>query len=298
MFAADGENPWILDVRASPRRAGALATAIASVALAAIVFFAAARWGPAMSAAIASRIVPAPWNEALGAAAVGLVAWGALWVIATLETRREGRRLWRPEPFGRAAVFGGLAFGFGGFCAVTAVASVAGAIAVGPSPPMAVSLGPAALGLALTAFQAAAEESYFRGWMQPALCAGWGPWPGLLATALAYAGLHLLLAGTPGALNFVNLFLMGLLFGVLALRSGGLAASFGAHLAWAWTSGGVFGLQPTPFGSVFALRLRGPVLWSGGLETINGSLATTAVLCALLLTLLTMRAAPRAAARA
>jgi hypothetical protein len=43
------------------------------------------------------------------------------------------------------------------------------------------------------------------------------------------------------------------------------------------------------------LKLRGAALWSGGADTMNGSLATTIVLASLFLTLLTIKGAPQTA---
>jgi membrane protease YdiL (CAAX protease family) len=124
------------------------------------------------------------------------------------------------------------------------------------------------------------------------LCASWGPWLGLLATSALFAGLHMI-AGAHGALAVVNLLLGGMLFGLLALRSGGLAAPAAAHFAWNWTESGVLGLDAGPTGRLLDLRLQGSALWSGGPDTMNGSLAMTIVLSALVLTLMSVK--PQAA---
>jgi hypothetical protein len=51
----------------------------------------------------------------------------------------------------------------------------------------------------------------------------------------------------------------------------------------------VLGLDTGPTGRLFDLRLHGQVLWSGGADTMNGSLAMTIVLVALVLTLLMVK---------
>jgi membrane protease YdiL (CAAX protease family) len=193
--------------------------------------------------------------------------------------------MWRREVHGLGALVGGLAFGFGGFCASTALASVAGVVSMGGGQPFSAPVGGLLVGLTLTAFQSISEETYFRGWLQPVVCANWGPWLGLVATSVLFAGLHLI-AGAHGVLAVVNLLLGGLLFGLLALRSGGLVAPAAAHFAWNWTESDVLGLDPGPTGRIFDLQLRGSTLWSGGADTMNGSLAMTIVLSALVLTLM------------
>jgi membrane protease YdiL (CAAX protease family) len=130
------------------------------------------------------------------------------------------------------------------------------------------------------AFQSTAEEVFFRGWLQPLLCARWGPWFGLATTAALFGALHLI-AGVHGPLAVANVFLAGLLFGLLALRSGGILAPLAAHFAWNWTESGLLGLAPAPMDSLFHLRLGGAALWSGGADAMDGSLGPTLVLLVL-----------------
>jgi membrane protease YdiL (CAAX protease family) len=294
MFAADFENPWIVDVRNARRPPSAVLAALAGGAFAGALLLASTLWGgEALGRIIGLMGDLAPTTRDIIALAIlDIVVFGALMAVAFIAVRREGRRLWRHEVYGLSAFTGGLALGFGGFCASTAVASMAGAISMGDARPFSLSIGPFLLGLALTAFQSVAEESYFRGWLQPVLCASWGPWLGLLATSALFAGLHMI-AGAHGVLAVVNLLLGGVLFGLLALRSGGLAAPAAAHFAWNWTESGVLGLDAGPTGRLLDLRLHGSALWSGGPDTMNGSLAMTIVLSALVLTLMSVK--PQAA---
>jgi membrane protease YdiL (CAAX protease family) len=294
MFAADFDNPWILDVRNARRRPSAVLAALAGGAFAGALLVASTLWGGAALGGIIALMgdLAQTTRDIIALAILDIVVFGALMAVAFIEVRREGRRLWRHEVYGLGAFTGGLALGFGGFCASTAVASLAGAISMGDARPFSMSIGPFLLGLALTAFQSVAEESYFRGWLQPVLCASWGPWLGLLATSALFAGLHMI-AGAHGALAVVNLLLGGMLFGLLALRSGGLAAPAAAHFAWNWTESGVLGLDAGPTGRLLDLRLQGSALWSGGPDTMNGSLAMTIVLSALVLTLMSVK--PQAA---
>jgi membrane protease YdiL (CAAX protease family) len=101
--------------------------------------------------------------------------------------------------------------------------------------------------------------------------------------------LHLA-GGAREPLSLLNLFLGGVLFGLLALRSGGLWAPFIAHFAWNWTEACGLGLEANPGigpnASLFHIALHGDALWSGGDDRLNGSVAMTLVLAALVLGLL------------
>jgi hypothetical protein len=79
----------------------------------------------------------------------------------------------------------------------------------------------------------------------------------------------------------VNIFLAGMLFGLLALRFGNLWAPFAAHWAWNWVEQSVVGLTPNPgvdpLGSLFDLKLTGSWLAGAGPDELNGAAAVTVV---------------------
>jgi uncharacterized protein len=219
-----------------------------------------------------------PWSDILTSGALQIMVFGLFLIVAMAAVGWQGRRLWRAgsEPTTDLAM--GLACGSAGFGAAVLIAFLAGAVA--PATPIPSPVGAILAGAALVLLQSGAEEAFFRGWLQPVLCTSWGAWPGLLLAAAAFAALHII-AGAHGALAVANLFLGGLLFGLLALRTGGLLAPIAAHFAWNWSESGLLGLNPDASGSVLALRLTGAPLWNGGADTMNGSLATTLVLAAL-----------------
>jgi hypothetical protein len=234
----------------------------------------------ALEAAIArlDGDLPEPWSDILTSGALQVMVFGLFLIAAMAAVGWEGRRLWRAgsEPTTDLAM--GLACGSAGFGAAVLIAFMAGAVA--PATPLPSPAGAILAGAALVLLQSGAEEAFFRGWLQPVLCTRWGAWAGLLLTAAAFAALHII-AGAHGALAVVNLFLGGLLFGLLAMRTGGLLAPIAAHFAWNWSESGLLGLNPDAAGSVLALRLTGAPLWNGGADTMNGSLASTLVLAAL-----------------
>ncbi|MCC2975699.1 CPBP family intramembrane metalloprotease [Sphingomonas sp. PL-96] len=142
-----------------------------------------------------------------------------------------------------------------------------------------------ALGLVAIAVQVLAEEALFRGVVQPLLVRGLGSLGGVAGAAVAFAGLHAA-SGAAGPLVLVNMLLGGILFGYLALRSGGIAGAFGAHLAWNAGEQLGFGLDPNPgtggFGALIDFDLVGAARWGGSEDGLNGSWAMALALMALL----------------
>ena len=79
------------------------------------------------------------------------------------------------------------------------------------------------------------------------------------------------------------------MFGLLALRTGGIAAATGTHVAWNALEQLLYGLDPNPgigsFGSVIDKDLIGPALLGGSEDGLNGSLGMTAALMAIVVPL-------------
>ncbi|MET0269108.1 MAG: type II CAAX endopeptidase family protein [Sphingomonas sp.] len=133
-----------------------------------------------------------------------------------------------------------------------------------------------------------AEEMLLRGLLQPALVGAWGARVGVPLCALAFAAIHMV-GGWGHPFSLLNILLAGIWFGLLALRSGGLAAPILAHLGYNWTEEMLFGASPNPgagaFGSVIDVDLTGEAIWGGSVEGLNASLAVSLVLAALILPL-------------
>lgn len=212
---------------------------------------------------------------------------GLFYIAAVLGVRfGERRAALIPSTSAPFAALGGA--GLGAIFFLTALGLVAALHAVRPGASSLNlfhrSAGPAALAL-LMLFQVGAEEVFFRGWLQPVLAARWGPWVGLMVTSLLFAGAHAVMRPlTPVA--FVNDTLAGVGFGLLALRTGGLAAPIAAHWAWNWTEAAIVGATPNPgvdrLGALFDLDLVGPPLVAGGADEMNGSLCATVALAGLI----------------
>ena len=191
----------------------------------------------------------------------------------------------------------GAAIGLVGLLIGTALAAIAGVLrhSTGGTSP-----GLFLWGTMLILLQAGSEEIFFRGWLQPVLVKAWGFW-GLLATAIAFAALHLV-GGANSAISVLNLFLGGLLFGLLAYRYGGIAAAVAAHFSYNWAEQLLLGLDPNPgsgsFGSIFNFELIGSAWWGGSNEGLNASIAMTFALAILLAPLLIVPARDRPQQRA
>jgi len=228
-------------------------------------------------------------------AGLTILLFGLLTVAGLIGARRLGPLAALAGPHAGAMASLGAGVGLFGLFAAFAYARIAGvAVAV---PGGSTGMGAVLIGTVATIVQVGGEEIYFRGWLQRALGAAWGPVPALLVTALVFAALHLL-GGARAPLSLVNLLLGGLFFGLLAQRSGGIAAPIAAHLLWNWSEQLLLGLDPNPgtgsFGALFDHDLIGAAIWGGSDEGLNASLAVTLVLAALLAPLATWRRAPPA----
>jgi membrane protease YdiL (CAAX protease family) len=203
----------------------------------------------------------------------GLIGAAATGINPVRLGRRPGMYL------GLGALIGGL-----GLAGAAGYASLSGGLAVGSGPDSSVTL--LLLGSALVLLQAASEEIYFRGWLQPFLAGNWGTVPAVLVTAIIFAAMHAM-GGARTPFSLLNLLLGGLLFGLLAVQGRGIAAPLAAHLAWNWTEMIGLGLFPNPgtsgFGAMVDLDLVGSAFWGGGEEGLNASVPMTVSLLALLI---------------
>ncbi|HYD46668.1 MAG TPA: CPBP family intramembrane glutamic endopeptidase [Phenylobacterium sp.] len=285
MLGADFKNPWVRSVDEARRPAPAwLALILAAVLVSAALLLgpAAARVAGELAGPGLARLADG-WFQAASAALFYGCVFLPLLVLPFALAALEGRRIWLAGSRPLVGLIVGLALGAGGLAVVVAIVAVLGLVRQGQEP--AAPLIAATAGVVVIGFQATAEEVCFRGWLQPLLCARWGPWLGGAVTAVLFAALHAIGAElTPVAA--VNLLLGGLLFGLLALRSGGLWAPVGAHFGWNWTEAAGLGLEPNPgvgpLGAMADLDIAGAALWSGGTNGLNGSLATSLVLAALI----------------
>ena len=221
-----------------------------------------------------------------------LLVFGPLIAIAVILGLLSRRPVLRAGTRPVLWTLAGLVCGIAAIAASTGFAWLSGglrpAIQAAPLVPALVVLS-----IALTVFQTGAEEVLFRGWLQPALITRIGVTGGLLGGALIFAAFHVI-PGIPSWMSLVNLFLGGLWFGLLALRSGGILAPLAAHFAYNAIEDCGLGLVPNggpngwvgPLGALRDFDLIGSPLWGSGPEGLNASLGLTAALVAMILPLL------------
>jgi membrane protease YdiL (CAAX protease family) len=129
--------------------------------------------------------------------------------------------------------------------------------------------------------QGAAEELLARGFLLPVIGVRWGPWAGVIISALFFALLHL---SNPHIdfLSILNLALFGLFAAQYALYEGSLWGIFAIHAIWNWAQGNFFGLAVSGLeinsGMLFDLMENGPDWLTGGLFGPEGGLVVTFVL--------------------
>ena len=147
------------------------------------------------------------------------------WLLVLLLHRRRPRWLSSIRP--------GLRWRYLLVCLAPAVVVLVGSqLLTGPGLPAGWTLGPGAVAflaviVATTPLQAAAEEIVFRGYLLQAFgsLVG-GRWFAVVASALVFALLH----GSQSPAMFVDRLGLGLLAGVLVVRTGGLEAAIAAHV--------------------------------------------------------------------
>ncbi|MHB9023165.1 MAG: CPBP family intramembrane glutamic endopeptidase [Armatimonadota bacterium] len=128
---------------------------------------------------------------------------------------------------------------------------------------------------------AASEEVIFRGYLFQTLLRGIGPLGTLLLLSAVFATVHLMNPAPPSLLGFTNLFLAGIMFGLLYLRTGSLWLPISMHAGWNFgqllfhlpISGYDF-----PVKVPLAVTLSGPAWLHGGAFGLEGGVAASALL--------------------
>lgn len=145
------------------------------------------------------------------------------------------------------------------------------------------------------------EEVYFRGYLIKNLAEGFNNRrvTSRMAVVLAYAVSSILFAVVHirnpniSIMGVVNIFVLGLFFGVPYLLTGKIALSISLHASWNFCMGVVFGFPIS--GSmedvaVIATQQNGPVLWTGGnFGPEGGLIGLFAMLAGCVLTVLWIR---------
>jgi membrane protease YdiL (CAAX protease family) len=204
-----------------------------------------------------------------------LVVSGLSWLIGGLGATVVGSALVRdrfgqagfsdPRALPRAAL--GLALGAGIVAVAVAVPWGAGRLGLGgPTRPGLELVREGALQLGAVAPQSVAEEIVMRGFLLRQLIRGAGRPVAVLATGSIFGVLHLF---NPNAswLAALNIALVGIMLGVIVIRTGSLWMTMGMHVAWNFCEGFVFGQPVSGLGDrITVLHKTADVgkLWTGG----------------------------------
>ena len=258
--------------------------AFAALVIGGAVLAAIIRLGPVL----AGKIVTAAGGDAvsvpLADSIFNIVIFGAILIAAAIGGAASGIN---PFKFGIRPVTMlplGLFVGLFGVMVTAGYAAVAGVLSVGDA--VQTSGGLLLWGAAIVLLQAGAEEIFFRGWLQPVIARAGGTAMAVVIGAVAFAALHVF-GGARAPLTLVNLFLGGVLFGLLAEIGRGILAAATAHFAWNGAEQLVLGLDPNPgvgsFGSLINFDLMGAPIWGGSEEGLNASFAMTVTLLAIVI---------------
>ncbi len=139
--------------------------------------------------------------------------------------------------------------------------------------------------------QGTTEELMFRGWLLQNTGVQIGPLAGIAFTTSLFTLLHL---GNPGVtlLGVINIFLVGILFVLIALLEGGIWAASAFHVSWNWAQSNIFGFKGSGLeiggGSFVQIVPSGSDAIIGGDFGFEGSVAATTTLVIGILILLAL----------
>lgn len=122
--------------------------------------------------------------------------------------------------------------------------------------------------------QGAEEEIMLRGYFMPSLSARLPMWAAVLISSLFFSLMHLFNTGFT-LMSFLNILLIGIAFGLVAIRTNSLFTCCALHSVWNWAQGNFYGLPVSGMEtgpSVLRFSLTDSPLWSGGAFGIEGSM--------------------------
>lgn len=206
-----------------------------------------------------------------------IAAWALAALFAVLNKKRGAKLRWGVPGRGLRQLGAGLAFGALSMAAVAAALYGFGDMrftGAAFSPMLAVYL-------VLFITVGVAEETLCRGVLQGALAGRVPAAAVVLAPSVLFGLLHFANPGF-GLLPCLNIILVGVLFALITLRSGSLAAAIGYHITWNFFQGNVFGIlvsgTDTNSASVISGQLTRSNIWNGGAFGAEGGLYVTILL--------------------
>ncbi|GAB1594645.1 CPBP family intramembrane glutamic endopeptidase [Lysobacter claricitrinus] len=241
-------------------------------------------WALLFFVVLAAFVIPAQlWATPRGAQ-VPLPAQALMALFATAACTAM-RREPMSAVFGRARgvprnVTYGVVAGFALWSLTASMLWMTGCVRWSANPDAFAVIAPALLGCAATAIT---EELIFRGFVFQRLVDGLGAWPAQLLMGAYFVLNHWNNPGMTGVTRViatVDIFAASLLFGLVRLRTRGLALPIALHFALNATQGVLlgFGVSGNASTGLLTPHLAGPTWWTGGAFGLEASLPGTAVI--------------------
>jgi membrane protease YdiL (CAAX protease family) len=261
------------DDRASPPLSRRIADfPLVALMLALLLYTVATRLGHS-----AGELVP-PLAEPAGAVVHMIIMLAFVLAMYKLVIARLGERPHDDLPVATAVpeLSKGIAAGASLFCAVAAIAAVAGAYRIigrAEAPDLLVPLISTAIMPAFT------EELLFRGILFRWIEEFGGSWAALLITAMLFGLAHWANPNATWFSSFAIAVEAGLMFGGAYMLTRSLWMPIGLHAAWNFTQGPILGVPVSglPEHGLLTARLSGPALLSGGAFGLEASVIALVV---------------------
>lgn len=134
-------------------------------------------------------------------------------------------------------------------------------------------------GLLTFVFVGVSEEVFSRGYCMTVLNQTGKPWVSVLVSSIIFSLMHSLNPNI-NLLAFTNIFLVGVLFALMFIKSGSLWMPIGYHITWNYFQGNVFGLSVSGLkvNGLYKITTASDSILSGGKFGPEGGLVTTLIL--------------------
>ena len=201
----------------------------------------------------------------------------AVWLFWKLFDRKPIREIGLINiKVGYKDLFKGLAFGSISMILVFIILIISGNISLKSplsSPNFNLSL---LIQLIFFIFVGISEEMFSRGYCMTVLRQTGNTWIALIVSSIIFSVLHSLNPNM-SIISYLNLFLVGLLFAYMFLKSNNLWLPIGYHIMWNYFEGNIFGFQVSGLSAESLFKLNAPVnniITGGGFGPEGGLIVT------------------------
>lgn len=205
----------------------------------------------------------------------------AVWLFWKLFDRKPIREIGLINiKSGYKDLFKGLAFGSLSMILVFIILIISGNISLKSplsSPNFNISL---LIQLIFFIFVGINEEMFSRGYCMTVLRQTGNKWAPLIVSSIIFSALHSL-NPSMSIISYLNLFLVGLLFAYMLLRSNNLWLPIGYHITWNYFQGNIFGFQVSGQSTDSLYKLNTPaknIITGGGFGPEGGLVVTLIIM--------------------